>query len=138
LTAGSSASEHDLWQLFAIVGATVLVLWIAHVYAHGLGESLDLGRRLTAAELGAVASRELSIPLAAVLPMIAIALGAVNVFRDRTALWLAFGVGVATLTAQGVRYARLEHMSRVGALLTVTVNLAFGLALVVLKTIVAH
>ena len=52
------------------------------------------------------------------------------------ALWLAFGVGVATLTAQGVRYARLEHMSRVGALLTVAVNLVFGLALVVLKTVV--
>ena len=116
----------------------MLVLWIAHVYAHGLGESLDLGRRLTAAELGAVAGRELSIPLAAVLPMTAIALGALNVFRDRTALWLGFGAGVATLTAQGVRYARLEHMSRVGALLTVSINLVFGLVLVVLKTIVAH
>ena len=116
----------------------MLVLWIAHVYAHGLGESLDLGRRLTAAELGAVAGRELSIPLAAVLPMTAIALGALDVFADRTALWLAFGAGVVALTAQGVRYARLERMSRVGALLTVTVNVACGLALVVLKAIVAH
>jgi hypothetical protein len=94
LTAGASANEHDLWQLDAILGVSVLVLWVAHVYAHGLGESLDSGRRLTAAELGAIARREFSIPLAAVLPMTAVALGALNVFRDRTALWVALGAGV--------------------------------------------
>jgi hypothetical protein len=138
LTAGASANEHDLWQLDAILGVSVLVLWVAHVYAHGLGESLDSGRRLTAAELGTIARREFSIPLAAVLPMTAIALGALNVFQDRTALWLALGAGVATLTAQGVRYAQLEHLSRKATIVTVGLNLVFGLVIVVLKAVVAH
>jgi membrane-associated PAP2 superfamily phosphatase len=138
LTAGASANEHDLWQLDAILGVSVLVLWVAHVYAHGLGESLDSGRRLTAAELGAIARREFSIPLAAVLPMTAVALGALNVFQDRTALWVALGAGVATLTAQGVRYAQLEHLSRTATIVTVGLNLAFGLVIVVLKAVVAH
>ena len=55
LAAGGKAFEHDLWHLAAIVVVTVLVLWIAHVYAHGLGESLEAGRRLDVAELGAIA-----------------------------------------------------------------------------------
>jgi hypothetical protein len=138
LTAGASANEHDLWQLDAILGVSVLVLWVAHVYAHGLGESLDSGRRLTAAELGTIARREFSIPLAAVLPMTAIALGALNVFQDRTAVWLALGAGVATLTAQGVRYAQLEHLSRKATIVTVGLNLVFGLVIVVLKAVVTH
>jgi hypothetical protein len=138
LTAGASTNEHDLWQLDAILGVSVVVLWVAHVYAHGLGESLDTGRRLTVAELGTIARREFSIPLAAVLPMTEIALGALNVCQDQTALWLALGAGVATLTAQGVRYAQLEHLSRTATIVNVGLNLAFGLVIVALKAVVAH
>src|SRR5215211_7048736 len=89
LSAGGKAYEHDLWHLAAIVITTVLVFWIAHVYAHGLGESLQVGRRLHAAEFGAVAGRELAIPLAAVAPTTMLALGAVGVFRGSTAVWLS-------------------------------------------------
>jgi hypothetical protein len=138
LTVGASATEHDLWQLDAIIGVSVGILWLAHVYSHGLGESLDSGRRLAAAELAAIARREFSIPLAALLPMTVIALGALNVFQDRTALWLALGTGVATLTAQGVRYAQLEHLGRTATIGTVALNLVFGLVIVALKAIVVH
>lgn len=48
LAAGAAAYQSDLWRLGAIVSASVLILWIAHAYAHALGESLRLGRRLTA------------------------------------------------------------------------------------------
>src|SRR5436305_8803491 len=75
VTAGSTV-EHDLWRLAVIAAATVAIYWIAHVYSDGLGESLKVGRRLTAAELGAIARRERSILLAAVLPVSAIVLGA--------------------------------------------------------------
>ena len=104
----------------------------------GLGESVHAGRRLTAAELGNIAKREFSIPLAALLPMCAIALGALGVFRERTAVWLAVGVGVAQLTAQGLRYAKLERLSRVATTLSVGLNLALGLAIVALKVVVTH
>jgi hypothetical protein len=138
LTAGATAYERKLWQLAGIAVVTVLVLWIAHVYAHGLGESLSLGRRLTADELAAIARRELSIPLAAVLPISAVVLGALGVFRDRTALWVAVGIGVVVLTVQGMRYARLERLSRVGTIVAVSINVALGLVIVGLKAIVAH
>jgi hypothetical protein len=35
-----------------------------------------------------------------------------------TALWLAVGVGVATLTIQGVRYALLERLNPVATMVT--------------------
>jgi hypothetical protein len=138
LTAGAKLYEHDLWHLVAIVAVTVLVLWFAHVYSHAIGESLELGRRLTVDELRHVASREFSIPMAAVPPLGALVLGALGVFSGATAVWLAFGIGVATLCAQGFRYALLERLGVVGTILSVAVNLGIALILVGLKVVVAH
>ncbi len=138
LAAGATAYRYDLWRLGAVVSASVVILWIAHAYAHALGESLSLGRRLTRAELTAIAGRELAIPLASVLPLAAIALGALGVVRDRTAIWLALAVGVATLAVQGIRFARLERLSRTGTVVSVALNLSLGLVIVALKVVLAH
>jgi hypothetical protein len=138
VTAGASAYAHDLWRLMAIVGVSVLILWVAHVYAHGLGESLTLGRRLTGAELATIAGRELSIALAAVLPLAAIALGAIGVFDDRIAVWIALGIGVVGLAVQGVRYARLERLGLIATVVSVAVNVGLGLLIVAAKVIFAH
>lgn len=137
ITAASTV-EHDLGRLAVVAAATVAIYWLAHVYSDGLGESLKVGRRLTAAELGVIAGRERSILMAAVLPVAAVLLGALGVLANRTALWVAVGVGVATLTAQGLRYARLERLSRTGTIVTTAINLALGLAIVALKALVVH
>jgi hypothetical protein len=115
-----------------------VVLWLAHVYAHGLGESLAMGRRLMVAELGSIARREASVVLAAVPPLAAIALGAAGVLEERTAVWIALGIGVVTLAAQGVRYSRLEELSPLATMITIGLNLAMGLGLVALEVVVAH
>ena len=138
VTAGAKAFEHDLWRLAAITAVTALVFWVAHLYSHGLGESLNLGRRLTAAELAAIARREASILLAAVVPVAMIVLGALGVFGGRTALWLAVGTGVAALAVQGVRYARLERLSRMATIITVAVNVALGLVIALTKALLTH
>ena len=138
VAAGASAYEDDLWRLAAVVSASVLVLWVAHVYAHGLGDSLTVGRRLTVAELEAIARRELSIPLAAVPPLVAITLGALELLRGQTAVWVAFGLGVATLAIQGLRYARLERLGVAATTVAVAVNVGLGLAIVAVKVLVAH
>ena len=138
LAAGGKAFEHDLWRLVAIVVTTVLVLWMAHVYAHGLGESLQAGRRLDAGELGAIARRELAVPLAAVAPTVALMLGAVGLLGGRRAVLLAFALGVATLAVQGLRYAWVERLGRTGTLAVVALNIALGLVLVGLEVLVSH
>ncbi len=138
VTAGARAYDNDPWGLVVIAGATVLVFWVAHVYSHGLGESLRVGRRLTASELRAIARRESPILLAGLLPGAMIILGAIGVLGHTAALWLATGVGVATLTIQGVRYALLQRLTRLGTMLAIGANLALGLVIVVLKAVLAH
>jgi hypothetical protein len=137
VTAGS-LEEPRPGVLAGVAAATVLVLWLAHVYAHGLGEALRLGRRLDRAELVSVAGRELAIPLAAVVPCSALLLGALGVIRDARAMWLALGLGLLALAVQGVRYARLERLGRTQTAAIVAVNVALGLVIVLLKAIVGH
>jgi hypothetical protein len=93
---------------------------------------------VTLGELADVAQRESSILLAAVGPVLALVLGAVGVIREATAVWVALAVGVATLGAQGLRYARSERMGRSGTVVAVSVNLSLGLAIVALKALVTH
>jgi hypothetical protein len=138
LADGATAYEHDLWKLDALVLATVLILWIAHTYAHGLGESLRLGRRLSGGELSVIISHELAIPLAAVLPLVAISIGALRAVDDTRAFWAAFSLGVATLVIQGVRFAKLGRLSVVGTIASVTINLSLVLMIVVVKVLVSH
>jgi hypothetical protein len=67
-----------------------------------------------------------------------LALGALRLVRDVTAIWLALAMGVATLAVQGVRYARIERLSRIGTAVSVALNLSLGLAIVAVKVILAH
>ena len=138
ITAGSAGGTMGPWQLASVTAATVVVLWLAHVYAHGLGESLEQGHTVTRAELASIARRESSIPLAATGPVFALVLGALGVLEDSTAGWVALGIGVATLGVQGLRYARGERLGRLGTVVAVCVNLALGLVIVALKAIVTH
>ncbi len=138
LVAGAPAFRYKLWNFFVVVVVTTLVFWAAHIYAHGLAESLQLRRRLTAAELGRIAHRERAIGLAVVLPALALLFGAVGAFDGSTAVWLALGLGVAALAVQGVRYARLERLSKTGTAVVVGLNLVLGLSIVILKVIVVH
>jgi hypothetical protein len=138
LVAGAPAFRDDLWHLLAIVVVTTLVFWAAHIYAHGLGESLQLRRRLTGSELAQIAHRERAMGLSVVLPAAALVIGALGIIGGSVAIWLALGLGVAALAAQGVRYARLERLSKTGTTIVVGLNLVLGLSLVILKVIVVH
>jgi hypothetical protein len=138
LTAGAGSAK-DPWALAAVVATGVIVLWLAHVYAHALGESIESGHSVLAAgELAAVARREFAIPLAGVAPIAALLLGALGIMRESRAIWLAVLICLATLTVQGVRYAQVERLDRSGTIVAVTVNLALGLVIVALKAGVAH
>jgi len=138
ITAGSHGPGTDPWRLAIVVAVTVVVLWIAHVYSHALAESLQRGRRLDRAELASVTTRELAIPAAAIAPIAALVLGGLDVVREQTAVWVALGIGVATLTVEGARYAALERMSRTGTFVSVGLNVFLGLVIVSLKALVAH
>ena len=138
IAAGAKAYEHELWRLVVLAGGSSVVLWLAHVYAHGLGESLSVGRRLTVDEVSSIARREYAVITAAIVPLAAVGLGAVGLVAQRTSVQLALWLGVVVLTAQGVRYARMERMSPRPAYAAVGLNLAIGLGLVALEVLIAH
>jgi hypothetical protein len=136
--AAGSAGSVDPWRLATLVVGTVLVLWVAHVYAHTLGESLAAHEHLSRAEFASVARRELAIALAAFGPAAALALGGLGLFREIVAIRLALAIGLVTLAVQGVRYARVGELGRWATVASVTVNVALGLTIVALEVLLAH
>jgi hypothetical protein len=138
LVAGSRAFPDDAGHIAALVAVTSAVFWLAHVYAHGLAHSVIHDEHLSLAELRRIARREGSIVEAAVPPLAALLLGSLGVFSTKTAVWVAFGLGLVVLAAQGVVFARVERLSWPSTLLLVAANLGLGVLLVGLKVFVAH
>lgn len=137
LTDAYATEKHPL-KLAVIVLSTSLVIWAAHLHAEGLAGSLAEHRRLTWADTRRVARHELGILAAAAPPAGALVLGAAGVIHETTAVWLALALGVATLGAQGVRYARVERLGFVQSLVPIGVNLGLGLFIVALKVAFDH
>jgi hypothetical protein len=129
--------EHP-WKIAVAVALTALVFWVAHMYAHGLSESIAAGHPLRLRDLGPIARRELGIVLAAVPPLAALLLGAAGILREGTAIWIALEIGLATLAIQGARYARLEKAGILSTLTAVAANVGLGLLVVALKAALAH
>jgi len=129
--------EKDPWKLATAVAATVTVLWVAHVYAHTLAETLA-GSSLAPAVVRSIARRELGIVLAGVVPFLMLVLGGIHVLRESRAVWLALAAGLGILAAEGIRYARLEGLRPAGTVVAIGLNVALGLVIVVLKVFVEH
>jgi hypothetical protein len=124
--------------LITVVATTSAVIWLAHVYAHGLGESIEQGHRLDRTEFSAIAGRELPILVAAAAPISVLVLGALGIIAETPDIWLAFGLGFVALALQGLRYARVERLGPAGTTAVIAANLALGGIVVVLKVLVSH
>ena len=135
---GARAYPHEPGHIAVLVGVTCVVFWLAHVYADGIGHSVAGNQRLSLAELKEVAVTEASILEAAVPPIIPLLLGALGVFSERTAVWIAFALGFVVLAAQGVVFARIEHYGRLATAAVVAANVGLGGFLVLLKLFVSH
>ena len=138
VVAGARAFPHDPAHVAELVAVTSLVFWLAHVYAHWLGESVAQREHLSVADLRRVLAREWSLVEASVPPVVALLLGAAGLFSERTAVWLAFGLGLGVLFVEGIVFARAERLGLVASVLVVLANLGFGLLLVALKLVLGH
>jgi hypothetical protein len=138
VVAGARAYPHAAGHVAALVAVTSVVFWLAHVYAHGLGQSVASGRRLHPAELRHIARHELALVEAAVPPVAALVLGALGVLAPSTSYWVALALGLGVLTVQGLRFAQIEHLGTLATLAVVTANVGFGIVLIGLKLLVMH
>ena len=138
LVAGAKAYPDGAGHIAVLVVVTSVALWLAHVYAHGLGESVGRREHLSSAELGRVARREASIIEAGVPSVVALLLGALGLISTYAAVWAAFGLGLFVLAVQGVVFARVERLGWLGTLSAVAANISLGLVFVVLKLLLTH
>jgi hypothetical protein len=138
VVAGARAYQHEAGNIAALAAVSVVALWLAHVYAHGVAHSVSRREHLSVAELRRIARREGSIVEAALPPIGALLLGAVGLVSTKGAVWLALGLGLVVLAAQGVAVARVERLGWLGTLGIVAANLGLGLLLIGLKLVVTH
>ena len=120
-------------QLLFWVALTMLVFWIAHVYAEGVARRMDRDSDLGVAELWQLARDELPELTAALPAAVALFLGWVGVLSRDAAVTLAIVVGVLVLAGWGFVVARRSGMSPRGTVGAVAINGAFGLAIVGMK-----
>jgi hypothetical protein len=125
-------------RIAAFVVLTTVALWLAHVYAHTIGQSVSHERRVSLSELRHIARREGSIVEAALPPVVPLLLAAVGVLSTQVAIWAAFGLGLVVLGLQGLRFARIERFGPVRTVVAVAVNVGVGLVLVAAKVLLAH
>jgi len=138
IVAAAKAFPHEPGHVAALVAVTTVVFWLAHVYAHGLGFSVQRDMHLSLAELRSIARREASIVGAGVPPEVALLLGAVGLLSEDVAVWLAMCLGLVVLGAAGLIFARVERLHPLSALAVVVANLALGIVLIGLKVLVTH
>jgi hypothetical protein len=138
IVAGARAYEHEAGHIAGLVAVTVVVFWLAHVYSHALAHAVAHDEHFSLAELRRIARREASILEAAVPSIAALLLGAVGIVSTSLAVWLAVVLGLVVLCAQGVAFARIERLGRLGTIIVVLANLGLGVTLIGLKLLVSH
>jgi hypothetical protein len=116
--------------------ATLLVFWLAHVYARILSHHLR-GER--APGWGAVVeamAEERDLLEGPVPLLVVLVLGELGVLEGHLAVRLALWLGVTELVLWGILYSRRQHWNWLVALTAGAVNGLFGLLIVVLEVIV--
>ena len=138
LIGGVKAFPHSAWHIVVLLTVTAVVFWLAHVYAHSLAHVVSEDRHLSFAELRRIARHESSIIEATIPPVAALLLAVFGLLSTKAAAWIAYGLGLAVLTASGLIFARVERLGWVATLVVVALNVALGVALVGLKLFVSH
>lgn len=124
-------------ELVALLIVTGLVFWIAHVYAQFVGQGLT-AKSLTWTRTRAVARREWPMAQASFPPAMSAALMTAFGASDAVAAWAALGVAVTSQVTWAVAAARNAGATTGVVVVSGMANLILGLAIVALKTVVAH
>ncbi|MFG3441339.1 hypothetical protein ACGF0J_29190 [Nonomuraea sp. NPDC047897] len=135
VVAGSAAdgTPTPAGDLVVVLISTGVVFWMAHLYVRMVGQ----GAPLTWRRLRAAGRREWPLAQAAIPPAIAAALASALGLSDAVATWAALTVAVAAQVGWAVTAAVRTRSGRGVVVLSGVANLVLGLAIVVLKTLVA-
>ncbi|HZV73470.1 MAG TPA: hypothetical protein VFF79_07125 [Conexibacter sp.] len=140
LSAGVVASldvgDVDAAAMTVSLGGTMLVFWLAHVWAEAISDRMHDPRPYTWRRLRAAASWHWPMVQAATGPLAALALADVGVWSLDTGVTVALSISVAQLVGWGIAVGLRTFESWPAALLSGAVDGLLGLLLIVLKTLV--
>jgi hypothetical protein len=124
------------WTVLAGTTITLVVFWLAHVYAEVLAHHLGGHHRPSFQLVNRVAMAELPLVTAPAPSLILLALGVIGLLSDPTAIDLALGMGVLQLVGWAFAYARQQGWPWLASIGIGAVNGTFGVAIIALKTLV--
>jgi hypothetical protein len=125
----SVSPSRALWILLA----SGLFFWAAHAYATLLAARIQERRRTKRADVRGALSQDWPLFQASVPLAVPLVLGSLGILGDRTALAVATAVGIVTLVALGIGFARREGYGLAGIVATASVNAAVGLFIIGVK-----
>ena len=132
--AAMAASGKSAALILTATATTLLVFWLAHVYA----DFVDRGLRYANLDLKLLASimgHELSMLAAPALSILFLLLGAVGVLDEPMAVRLALWNGVVQLVGWGIEVGHRRGQPWPASLLTGLINGAFGLVIIFLEVL---
>jgi hypothetical protein len=132
--AATAAGGKSADLILAATVATLLVFWLAHVYAEFLEHQVRHGSPEWKA-LAAIMGRELSMLAAPALSILFLLLGALGLLDEGLAVRLALWNGVVQLVGWGIDVGRRRGRGWPVALLTGLINGTFGLVIIVLEVL---
>lgn len=135
-TISSPDSSPDAGRTAAAVMAAAVVFWLAHAYANLLGIAVSEGRRLTRGDVADALRQNWSLVEVALPLVLLLALGAIGVISDRSALVAATVIALVELAAAGGYGAVRQGAGPLGTIFSAAIALALGAAVVGLKALV--
>ncbi|MFI6830076.1 MULTISPECIES: hypothetical protein [unclassified Kribbella] len=130
------AKQTAISRLLVVTVMTLVIFWLAHVYANALAHHLNAADGLDWRAVRSAMAEEWPL-VTGPLPALAIlALGALDVLPDRSAVLLMLWCGVAQLLGWGIMFARRQRWGWPMALTTGAVNATFGILIVILEVLI--
>jgi hypothetical protein len=127
---GLSAGEIGFWAV-----ATSFVFFLAHVYSHIVAAGI-VRPRDARVEVKAVARREWPMVQGAMIPAVVMFMGALGIFGEDQASYIAVWTGVTALFLAGLLIGTRNELSWGGRLFIASVNATLGFIIMALKIFV--
>ena len=131
-----TASSPDAGRTAAAVMVAAVVFWLAHAYANLLGIAVSEDHRLTRGDVADALRRNWSLVEVAFPLVLVLALGAIGVISDRSALVAATVIALVELATAGGYGAVRQGAGPLGTILSAVIALALGTVVVLLKALI--
>ncbi len=116
--------------------ATMLVLWIAHVYSELLAERVHKGRKLRGHEITAAAAHDWPLVQAVAPAAVTLTLAWIGLWSTDTGVTLGLGLGVLSLFGWGLVIGRRSQFNWPRTVVVASFSSALGLAIIALELLV--